>query len=130
MDYVNLGRTGLEVSRICLGCLTFGGQADEKESQRIVDTAWDAGINFFDTANVYTETLSERYLGKALKSQAARVRRMKDAGRALRYLEGWTIFHNHLGGHVSPEGRTPGDASGMDVPVSSWEDVVRLGPPA
>ena len=69
MDYVNLGRTGLEVSRICLGCLTFGGQADEKESQRIVDTAWDAGINFFDTANVYTETLSERFLAKALKGR-------------------------------------------------------------
>ena len=69
MDYVNLGRTGLEVSRICLGCLTFGGQADEKESRRIVDTAWDAGINFFDTANVYTETLSERYLGEALKGR-------------------------------------------------------------
>ena len=69
MDYVNLGRTGLEVSRICLGCLTFGGQADEKESRRIVDTAWDAGINFFDTANVYTEMLSERYLGEALKGR-------------------------------------------------------------
>ncbi len=72
MDYVNLGRTGLEVSRICLGCLTFGGQADEKESRRIVDTAWDAGINFFDTANVYTETLSERYLGEALKGRRDR----------------------------------------------------------
>ena len=72
MDYVNLGRTGLEVSRICLGCLTFGGQADEKESLRIVDTAWDAGINFFDTANVYTETLSETYLGKALKGRRDR----------------------------------------------------------
>lgn len=72
MDYVNLGRTGLEVSRICLGCLTFGGQADEKESRRIVDTAWDAGINFFDTANVYTETLSETYLGEALKGRRDR----------------------------------------------------------
>ena len=72
MDYVNLGRTGLEVSRICLGCLTFGGQADEKESRRIVDTAWDAGINFFDTANVYTETLSERYLGNVLKGRRDR----------------------------------------------------------
>ena len=72
MDYVNLGRTGLEVSRICLGCLTFGGQADEKESRRIVDTAWDAGINFFDTANVYTETQSEGYLGEALKGRRDR----------------------------------------------------------
>ena len=72
MDYVNLGRIGLEVSRICLGCLTFGGQADEKESLRIVNTAWDAGINFFDSANVYTETLSETYLGKALKGRRDR----------------------------------------------------------
>ena len=72
MDYVNLGRTGLEVSRICLGCLTFGGQADEEESRRIVDTAWDAGINFFDTANVYTETRSEGFLGNALKGRRDR----------------------------------------------------------
>ena len=72
MDYANMGRTGLEVSRICLGCLTFGGQADEKESLRIVDAAWDAGINFFDTANVYTETLSEQFLAKALKGRRDR----------------------------------------------------------
>ena len=69
MKYKNLGRTGLQVSQICLGTMTFGAQADEKESQRIIDTAWDAGVNFFDTADVYTESQSEQILGKFLKDR-------------------------------------------------------------
>lgn len=69
MKYKNLGRTGLQVSQICLGTMTFGAQADEKESQRIIDTAWDGGVNFFDTADVYTDSQSERILGKFLKDR-------------------------------------------------------------
>jgi len=69
MKYKNLGRTGLQVSQICLGTMTFGAQADEKESQRIIDTAWDAGVNFFDTADVYTDSQSEQILGKFLKNR-------------------------------------------------------------
>src|SRR6266404_38110 len=53
MDYVNLGRTALKVSRLCLGTMNFGPRADEAESFRIMDRALEAGINFFDTANVY-----------------------------------------------------------------------------
>ncbi|HEY3538361.1 MAG TPA: aldo/keto reductase, partial [Trinickia sp.] len=53
MEYRKLGRTGLTVSRLCLGTMTFGFQTDEATSGRIMATAADAGITFFDTANVY-----------------------------------------------------------------------------
>ncbi|EPZ52878.1 MULTISPECIES: aldo/keto reductase [Alicyclobacillus] len=53
MEYTKLGRTGLNVSRLCLGTMNFGPETDEKEAFRIMDAALDAGINFFDTANVY-----------------------------------------------------------------------------
>jgi aryl-alcohol dehydrogenase-like predicted oxidoreductase len=53
MEYTYLGRSGLKVSRLCLGTMNFGPETDEKESFRIMDAALDAGINFFDTANVY-----------------------------------------------------------------------------
>ncbi|MCO5997242.1 aldo/keto reductase [Actinoallomurus rhizosphaericola] len=53
MDYVQLGRTGLKVSRLVLGTMNFGPQTDEPDSHTIMDAALDAGINFFDTANVY-----------------------------------------------------------------------------
>jgi aryl-alcohol dehydrogenase-like predicted oxidoreductase len=53
MKYTYLGRTGMKVSRLCLGTMNFGGLTDEKEAFRIMDRALEAGINFFDTANVY-----------------------------------------------------------------------------
>ncbi|KIL38938.1 oxidoreductase [Gordoniibacillus kamchatkensis] len=53
MEYSYLGRSGLKVSRLCLGTMNFGVDTDEKEAYRIMDAALDAGINFFDTANVY-----------------------------------------------------------------------------
>jgi aryl-alcohol dehydrogenase-like predicted oxidoreductase len=76
MKYRMLGRTGLYVSEICLGCMTFAGkglfrnvgQVDQDTATGMVKTALDAGINFFDTADVYSEGESERYLGQALKT--------------------------------------------------------------
>jgi aryl-alcohol dehydrogenase-like predicted oxidoreductase len=76
MRYKLLGKTGLYVSELCLGAMTFGGrglfqaigQLDEKESLALVATALDAGVNFLDTADVYSEGDSERFLGAALKS--------------------------------------------------------------
>ena len=56
MDYAQLGRTGLRVSRLCLGTMNFGPQTEEPESFAIMDRAHDLGINFFDTANVYGQT--------------------------------------------------------------------------
>ncbi|MDP4199283.1 MAG: aldo/keto reductase [Bacteroidota bacterium] len=54
MDYTNLGRTGLKVSRLCLGTMNFGHRTPEAEAFRIMDRALELGVNFFDTANVYT----------------------------------------------------------------------------
>jgi aryl-alcohol dehydrogenase-like predicted oxidoreductase len=75
MDYVKLGATGLDVSRICLGCMTFGipergnhaWTLPEAPSREIIRKAVDAGINFFDTANVYSDGTSEEIVGRALK---------------------------------------------------------------
>lgn len=53
MEYTNLGRTGMKVSRLCLGTMNFGPSTEEKEAHKIMDAALDAGLNFFDTANVY-----------------------------------------------------------------------------
>ena len=86
-----------------------------------VSIAWRRG----PVVDTISETLSE-----TLQRQAPRVRRFNDLERGLRYLEGWSVFYNHLGGHVSPEGRTPGETAGVDAPFSTWADVVRLGPPA
>ena len=54
MDFRNLGRTGLKVSELCLGTMQFGWTADEALSANILDAAFEAGINFFDTADIYS----------------------------------------------------------------------------
>jgi len=69
MKYRTLTGTGATVSRICLGTMTFGGQVDEAESIRMVHRALDAGVNFIDTADVYTKCDSEIITGKALKGK-------------------------------------------------------------
>ena len=71
MEYVRLGTTGLRVSPLCLGCMMFGawGNPDHDESIRIIHEAIDAGINFLDTANVYSAGESEEITGKALKGR-------------------------------------------------------------
>ena len=85
MDYVNLGKTGVKISRICLGCMSYGvppagplrpgsnaWSLNEEQSQPFFRQALDAGINFFDTANVYSTGDSERVLGRFLKANAKR----------------------------------------------------------
>lgn len=80
MEYAKLGNTGLDVSRLCLGCMSFGavGQGfhqwvlDEEHSRSIIKKALDLGINFFDTANVYAGGTSEEIVGRALKEYANR----------------------------------------------------------
>jgi aryl-alcohol dehydrogenase-like predicted oxidoreductase len=85
MDYINLGKTGLRVSRLCLGCMTYGAPAtgkpragshpwvlNEAESQPFLRQALDFGINFFDTANVYSNGASEEVLGRFLKAHTRR----------------------------------------------------------
>ena len=80
MEYVKLGNTGLDVSRLCLGCMGFGDPEawlhkwllNEEESRPVIKKALDLGINFFDTANVYSLGKSEEILGRALKDYANR----------------------------------------------------------
>lgn len=81
MKYTRLGNTGLEVSKLCLGCMSFGDASqgfhsgwllDEEKSRVIIKKALDMGINFFDTANVYGKGTSEEYLGRALRDFADR----------------------------------------------------------
>ncbi|MEV6025798.1 aldo/keto reductase [Streptomyces sp. NPDC052036] len=80
MEYVKLGSTGLDVSRICLGCMSFGlpdrgthtWSLDEEASRPLIRRALDAGINFFDTANVYSDGTSEEIVGRALAEYARR----------------------------------------------------------
>jgi len=75
MEYTTLGGTGMEVSELCLGCMSFGTSdwrewaLDEDESHEIIDRAIDLGINFFDTANFYSLGESERILGDALEGR-------------------------------------------------------------
>ena len=80
MDIVNLGRTGLRVSRVCLGTMTFGRQADEAEAGRIVERALAAGVTFIDTADAYpippdieTNGLTEEILGRILSGRRDQV---------------------------------------------------------
>jgi aryl-alcohol dehydrogenase-like predicted oxidoreductase len=75
MDYRNLGRTGVKVSPLCLGTMMFGrrGNSDHEDSIRIIHSALDAGINFVDTANVYSSGESEEIVGKALKGRRDQV---------------------------------------------------------
>ena len=71
MNYRQLGDSDLQVSEICLGTwTTFGGSLDEDAAHAVVDAAFDSGINFFDTANVYSEGRSEEVLGRALAGRS------------------------------------------------------------
>jgi aryl-alcohol dehydrogenase-like predicted oxidoreductase len=80
MDYVKLGTTGVDVSRICLGCMTYGDPGrgshawtlPEDDSRPFIKQALELGINFFDTANSYSEGTSEEFLGRALRDFARR----------------------------------------------------------
>lgn len=80
MEYVKLGNTGLDVSRICLGCMSYGvpergthpWSLNEQESRPFIRRALELGINFFDTANIYSDGTSEEIVGRALKDFTTR----------------------------------------------------------
>ena len=73
MDYRTLPNTGLKVSRVSFGTMTFGSQTDEDVAGRIIDLCFDAGINLIDTANIYNKGLSEIIVGKLLKGRRDKV---------------------------------------------------------
>jgi len=99
MEYVNLGATGLKVSRICLGTMTYGTPKwrdwvlDEEASRPYIKRALEAGINFFDTADIYSIGASEEVLGRALKDFA---------GPRAQYVIATKVFN--------PMGKTPNEA--------------------
>lgn len=79
MQYIKLGNTDIEVSKLCVGCMSFGKAGtmhdwtlNEAESESMIKHALSLGINFFDTANVYSDGTSEEYLGRAIKNNIAR----------------------------------------------------------
>lgn len=80
MEYTTLGNTGIQVSRLCVGCMSFGDPASKmhawtlnpEESESLIKRALDLGINFFDTANTYSAGTSEEYLGRAIKNNTIR----------------------------------------------------------
>src|SRR5438105_214116 len=80
MEFRNLGRTGLKVSRLCLGCMSYGvpergahpWTLDEEQSRPFLKRALELGINFFDTANIYSDGTSEEIVGRALRDFAKR----------------------------------------------------------
>jgi aryl-alcohol dehydrogenase-like predicted oxidoreductase len=74
MEYRQLGRTGVQVSPLCLGCMMFGRRTAPEDSYAIIDRALDAGLNFLDTANVYARGLSEEITGEALRRNGRRQR--------------------------------------------------------
>lgn len=79
MEYAKLGNTDIEVSKLCVGCMSFGKPGtlhdwtqDEAGTEEIVKHALDLGINFFDTANGYSDGTSEEYLGNAFRKNVSR----------------------------------------------------------
>lgn len=80
MEYASLGDSGIRISRLCVGCMSFGDPASKmhawtlnpEESETLIARALDLGINFFDTANTYSAGTSEEYLGKAIKKHVSR----------------------------------------------------------
>ena len=79
MEYTTLGNTDIQISKLCVGCMSFGKAGtmhdwtlDETETEKVVKHALSLGINFFDTANGYSAGTSEEYLGRALKKNVAR----------------------------------------------------------
>ena len=69
MDYRYLGRSGLKISPLCLGAMMFGGETDEPTARRIIDKAFDQGVNFIDTADVYHAGKSEEVVGRAIAAR-------------------------------------------------------------
>ncbi|HRL10846.1 MAG TPA: aldo/keto reductase [Aggregatilineales bacterium] len=105
MQYARLGRTGLQVSRICLGTMNFGWSVDEADSRAIMDAAFDAGINFFDTADIYSSWapnnpggVSEQYIGRWMKTKSRRdlVLATKVRGRMWPGVNGEGLSRQHI----------------------------------
>jgi aryl-alcohol dehydrogenase-like predicted oxidoreductase len=99
MQYAILGRSGMEVSRLCLGTMMFGGPADEAEAARIIADARENGVNFIDTANVYEDGRSEEITGRAIKAERDHwvlASKVGVAGRSLKYPQGANLSRRYV----------------------------------
>ena len=101
MQYRFLGRTGLKVSELCLGAMTFGRETSEQDSFAIMDAFADGGGNFIDTADVYTRGASEVIVGKWMKTKArtdwivensVATKRQLNTGPRFRSMSAWRAF--------------------------------------
>ena len=131
MEYRQLGRTGTRVSELCLGTMTFGNEADETTSRQIVDRFVDAGGNFIDTANVYSQGVSEEITGRAIAGKRDQIVRRHEgalrdgrrhergglvASQPARRVRGVAASPRHRvdrplpGAHVGPAHAARGDA--------------------
>ncbi|MDA0835702.1 MAG: aldo/keto reductase [Planctomycetota bacterium] len=141
MDYRNLGKAGVKVSRICLGTMMFGGQTSEADSIKIMHTALEQGVNFFDTADIYHAGESEKVVGKAIADRreqvvlatkgrgpmgqgpndkgASRVHMMRALDASLKRLktDHIDIYYQH-----TPDYETP-----IDETLRALDDMVRSG---
>ena len=133
MEYTTLGSTGLEISRLCLGCMNFGsGQPwmvdDEDQAYAVVDRALDLGINFFDTANIYSRGESEEILGRALadRDRAEPVVATKVYGPMFEGPNGQGLSRKH----VLDQARASLDRLGLDYvdlyQVHRWDDTTPI----
>jgi aryl-alcohol dehydrogenase-like predicted oxidoreductase len=117
MEYTTLGATGLEVSRICLGCMSFGTPEwrpwvlEEEESREIIERAIDLGINFFDTANMYSLGESERILGDVLAD----------------YDRDWPVVATKVYGEMDEENPNAGGLSRKAIEQELANSLERLG---
>ena len=101
MEYTSLGRTGLKVSRLCLGTMNFGPQTTEKDSHAIMDKALELGLNFFDTANVYGwrrgEGWTEQIIGRWLAQGGGRREKVVLATKVYGDMGDWPNQRGALG---------------------------------
>ncbi len=89
MEYRKLGKTGLKVSSLCLGTMTFGKQVDEAQSVRIIHRAMDLGVNFLDTADMYVNGVTEEIVGRAIKGMRDTVVLASKTGHILKLGAKW-----------------------------------------
>jgi len=141
MDYRQLGRSGVRVSPLCLGCWNFGEPTDEATAIRLIHKALDAGINFLDTANMYNAGRSEEIVGKALAGKRDNViLATKAFGRVGQGPNDWGISRFHLMREVEKSLRRlatdwidlyqmhrPDDTTPIDETLSALTDLVRQG---
>lgn len=149
MQYKNLGATGLKVSRICLGTMTFGWSADVPTSHAILDAAYDSGINFVDTADIYSKWVegnpggvSEEIIGQWLKTKDRRqvIVATKARGRMWEGPNGEGLSRHHLIHAVEDSLRrldtdyidlyqthSPDKDTPLDETLRAMEDLVRSG---